>query len=138
MIPPYPAGDLGPRRALTPDEHEQTPVIDGCRVCGCSPSRHFKLRLNIGMLILRKWEGFDGELCRHHALQAAGYYLPRTLLLGWWGVISAWANLYAVPLDAAALVKALFTRRAEGAPKPGSEGLTFNEWLRLQQHRVVG
>lgn len=102
----------------------------GCLLCGRTPARPFRLRLNIGMLLMRQWLSFDGYLCREHGLQATRYYLWRTALLGWWGVNSFFANLLALPLDLFGLFKAWRLSPPVGNVDSALGDITFKQWVR--------
>jgi hypothetical protein len=77
-----------------------------CKVCGRGPAQEFKLRRHVGMLVMQRFIWFKGPLCRDHGRQYAKDYLNKTLVQGWWGIISFFANWYAVFTDLSALSKA--------------------------------
>jgi hypothetical protein len=88
--------------------------VSGCQVCGRNPSGRVTLGRNTGFLVMRQWHEFKGRLCRPHAIRASVTYLWKTLLFGWWGVISFFVNWGAVAIDLASLIRSLFIRRPEG------------------------
>ena len=77
--------------------------MDTCRVCGRTPARTVKLRRHVGMLVLQKFYKVELPLCRDHGREAAKSWLGKTLVQGWWGVISFFVNFYAVFTDVVAL-----------------------------------
>jgi hypothetical protein len=82
------------------------PTALTCRACGRAPAQEFTIRRHVGMIILQKFVKFRGALCRDHAQQLTHEYLQRTLVQGWWGLISVFVNLFVIATDVAALSKA--------------------------------
>jgi hypothetical protein len=74
-----------------------------CVICG-KAGKVVHLSRSVGMIFARKWITFDGPLCREHARSEARRWLGLTLLLGWWGVISFFANFVAIIMDVGTLV----------------------------------
>ena len=70
------------------------------------PTREVTLRRHVGMLILQKFYKVRAHLCRDHGRQEARSWLGKTLILGWWGVISFFVNFVAVGTDVVAYVRA--------------------------------
>jgi hypothetical protein len=83
-----------------------------CRLCGRAPAEVFKIRRHVGMLVMQRFVKFEGPLCRDHALEGSKDFLKKTLVQGWWGVISFFVNFYAVFTDVVAL------QRAKKMPPP--------------------
>lgn len=107
--------------------------VSGCQVCGRNPSGRVILGRNTGFLVMRQWHEFKGRLCRPHAIQASATYLWKTLLFGWWGVISFLVNWGAVAIDLASLVRSLFIRRPEG--EANLMNFSFGRW---EANRRIG
>lgn len=58
------------------------------------------------MLIAMRWFSLDQPFCREHGQEAAKSWLGQTIVMGWWGVISFFANIVAVLFDVTALAQA--------------------------------
>lgn len=58
------------------------------------------------MLVAWKWFSLDQPFCREHGQEAAKSWLGQTVVLGWWGIISFFANIVAVGFDLVALSQA--------------------------------
>ena len=78
----------------------------GCQVCGRGPAQWFTVRRHVGMLLLQKFYKANALLCRDHAIPVVKEYLGKTLVQGWWGVISFFVNFVVVGQDLGQLVKA--------------------------------
>ena len=52
------------------------------------------------MLLLQKLYKANALLCRDHAIPVVKEYLGKTLVQGWWGVISFFVNFVVVGQDA--------------------------------------
>jgi hypothetical protein len=74
-----------------------------CQFCGDTDVKLIHLRRSVGLILARQWYSFDGYLCREHARKEALRWLGLTLVFGWWGVISFFANITAVICDLGAL-----------------------------------
>jgi hypothetical protein len=90
-----------------------------CRACGRSPAQEFTIRRHVGMLIMQKFVKFRGPLCRDHAQQLSKEFLNRTLVQGWWGLISFFVNFFVIATDLAAMSKA--NKMPPPVTVPGSE-----------------
>ena len=80
--------------------------MDRCQVCGRTPAAQLTLRRPVGMLIMQKFFRAKPTLCRDHGRQVAKQWLTKTLVQGWWGIVSFFVNFVAVGTDIAALRKA--------------------------------
>ena len=76
-----------------------------CQVCGRSPAVQVQLRRHVGMLLMQKSYRANPTLCREHGRQIVKQWLTKTLVQGWWGIISFFMNIVAVATDIAALRK---------------------------------
>jgi hypothetical protein len=92
-----PAPDLatGPLRNPGPGE---------CAVCGFSPAIPIRVQQQIGLGFLRWTVEVTGWRCRDCGREAVRLLASRTLITGWWGIISMFLNL-------ASLVEAFTTWR---------------------------
>jgi len=90
--------------------------MDRCQVCGRTPAAQLTLRRHVGMLIMQKFFRAKPTLCRDHGRQVAKQWLTKTLVQGWWGIVSFFVNFVAVGTDIAALRKASKLGEPQGAP----------------------
>jgi len=93
------------------------PVDDGCMVCGRGPAEHVKLRSVVGMVIAFRWSHVEGRFCRDCGTAMSREVLNKTLLTGWWGLISFFTNWYAVFVDTKALWRFRNMPEPIGAPR---------------------
>jgi hypothetical protein len=89
-----------------------------CQVCGAAPAVSSTFRHETGAVLVRFRRRQDGEFCRDCGRAIGRSFQNRTLLTGWWGLISLVTNLYSVAANAAALIKL----RGLGAPQGGDPG----------------
>lgn len=59
-----------------------------CQQCGRSPARTFTIRRHVGLLVLMRTVQVKQALCRECARRELRRYTARTLVQGWWGVLS--------------------------------------------------
>jgi hypothetical protein len=76
-----------------------------CKICGRQPALEVKLRRQVGMIFLARIFTFRGALCKEHGQELANSFLNKTLVQGWWGIVSFFLNIYTVFVDLAALSK---------------------------------
>jgi len=69
------------------------PPADACMVCGHGPVAVVTLRGETGMLLARRRTRIAGPLCRHCGIAMFRTVQNKTLITGWWGVISFFANV---------------------------------------------
>ncbi len=81
----------------------RAPNASECMFCAHSPIAHATLRRNVGMVFMRRHATFTIRACRGCGLQLAREMQNSTLMLGWLGVISFFANIGAVLGNAAAI-----------------------------------
>jgi hypothetical protein len=86
-----------------------------CQVCGRQPAAELKVRRHVGMLVMQRFVTARAWVCRDHGVLLAKTYLRKTLIEGWWGIISFFVNFYAVYTD----VVALSTARKLAPPVAG-------------------
>jgi hypothetical protein len=91
-----------------------------CQVCGRRPAALLKLRRHVGMILLQRFISARAALCRDHGVALAKEFLQKTLVQGWWGLISFFVNFYAVYTDLMALSQARKLGPAVGAPSSAS------------------
>jgi hypothetical protein len=60
-----------------------------CENCGCeAPTRYVSFHQNIGLLVMRLYNGTTGNLCKRCINSTFWKYTAINLTLGWWGIIS--------------------------------------------------
>jgi hypothetical protein len=85
----------------------------GCDVCGCEgPTKQVTLMQNIGVLVVRFPKTLRGALCRYCIEKHFFQYTLVSMLFGWWGVISFFTTLVAIPLNVVTYLSAV------GLPAP--------------------
>lgn len=65
-----------------------------CQKCRREPATEITIRRNQGMLVMHRFYRVRATLCRDCGHQLNGEFTKRTLLEGWWGVISFFYNWY--------------------------------------------
>ena len=78
-----------------------------CDSCGRGPARRLVIRRHVGMLYLQKFVKIEPTLCRECGTRTVMRYTGRTLVQGWWGLISlVIANPFTIVMNLVALVQA--------------------------------
>jgi hypothetical protein len=77
-----------------------------CQICGRAPAQQFKIRRHVGMVLMQRFVRLNAPLCRDHGIELSKEYLKKTLIQGWWGVVSFFVNWIDVAVDLSALSKA--------------------------------
>jgi hypothetical protein len=77
-----------------------------CQVCGRGPAELFTIKRHVGMIIFQKFHKLRAPLCREHALSISKEWLGKTLVQGWWGIISFFVNFFSVFTDLRAISQA--------------------------------
>jgi hypothetical protein len=90
--------------------------VANCQVCGRQPAAEITVRRHVGMIILQRFVRFRGTLCRDHGIVVANDFLRKTLIQGWWGLISFFVNFFAIATDLSALSKAKKLAAPTGGP----------------------
>jgi hypothetical protein len=71
-----------------------------CQVCGHDrPLKQVTLMQNVGLLVVRSPKTLRGLLCRECITKNFWSYTLITLFFGWWGVISFFYTLVALPTN---------------------------------------
>ena len=71
-----------------------------CQLCGIDrPLKQVTLMQNIGLLVVRFPKTLSGLLCRECISSKFWSFTLITLFLGWWGVISFFYTLIALPTN---------------------------------------
>lgn len=72
------------------------PGPDNCWVCGASPAANVRFRQESGRLVSRVRRWMDGPFCRTCGTAVFRELTNRTLITGWWGVISFFVNFVTI------------------------------------------
>ena len=75
----------------------------GCVVCSRLPAVAIPVRRQVGLVFVRQTAHSSAALCREHGMKRARSFLVRTLIQGWWGIISFFVNFIAISTDLAAM-----------------------------------
>lgn len=93
-----------PRAAASGALRNAQPVSGrGCIVCSRLPAIAVPVRREVGLIFVRQTTLSNSVLCRDHGTQRAQLFLARTLIQGWWSVISFFVNFGAIWTDLGAL-----------------------------------
>ena len=80
-------------------------VRANCQLCGAERAlKHVTLSQNIGLLVIRFPKKLTGLLCKECIGKTFWQYTLITLFLGWWGVISFFYTLVAIPSNIATYI----------------------------------
>jgi hypothetical protein len=78
--------------------------VVGCAVCQRVPTLRTPIRRHVGLILVQRFFKLDVPLCREHGLATTKDQLGKTLVQGWWGIISFFVNIFVVVTDVAALL----------------------------------
>ena len=98
-VPPVVATRPSPIHAARPAEPNKA---RGCAVCSRLPADTFPIQRQVGLVFLRKTVRSSEVLCREHGTKRSRAFLARTLVQGWWGIISFFVNFLAIAHDLSA------------------------------------
>ena len=77
-----------------------------CQKCGqLRPVKQVQFRQNIGLLVMRFPKTLSGALCKPCISRVFWEYTLISLFLGWWGVISFFVTLVAIPSNIVTFVQ---------------------------------
>lgn len=91
-----------------------------CKVCGSIPARKLPIRRHEGMIVVQRFHKLEVPLCRTHGVQLTKQHLGKTLLTGWWGLVSFFVNWFVVFRD----IVVLLQYRGLAAPRSVSEAIS--------------
>ena len=81
-------------------------VHTNCQKCGeLRPVKYVTFRQNIGLLVMRIPKTLSGALCKSCIGGVFWQYTLISLFLGWWGVISFFVTLVAIPTNIATFIQ---------------------------------
>jgi hypothetical protein len=112
------AADNGDHRAeaTSPQQSAPSTVAEAptqpCQSCGATPSAEVTLRQESGKLLWRTRRLVEGHFCRDCGISLFRDMQNRTLITGWWGIVSFFANWMTIGRNAIA------ARRLRGLPVP--------------------
>lgn len=69
---------------------------DECEFCGSTPVSNVRLTQLTGLLVTRRIRLIEAGLCRTCGIEIFRSMTSRTLVTGWWGIISFFANALAI------------------------------------------
>lgn len=85
------------RPSSEPKRTAARPPLPGeCLLCGSTPVASLRLIQQVGRLITGERRELNEELCRICGMNMSSEVLNATLLTGWWGLISFFANIHAI------------------------------------------
>ena len=99
-----------------PDLHQPDDGVLACRLCGSAPAAQGRFRRVQGLVVLMRWASVEGPFCRDCGIALFRHMTAKTLLQGWWGLLSVFASVVAV-LDNL-VVRRRFGRLATPARHP--------------------
>ena len=88
----------------------------GCAVCGRIPTRQLPIRRHVGMILFQRFVKVVKPLCREHGMSITKSFLGKTIVQGWWGVISVFVNVFVVIADLSVLSR--YGKLAPPQPRP--------------------
>ena len=62
--------------------------VHACESCGRAPARRLVIRRHVGMIFLQRFVRIEPVLCRECGTRTVLRYAARTLVQGWWGMVS--------------------------------------------------
>ena len=80
-------------------------LVPHCQFCGRSPARELVIRRHVGMLVVQRFYKAQVYACRNCGGAMVKSWTLRTLVQGWWGYISFFANLFTLAMNAVAAIK---------------------------------
>jgi hypothetical protein len=92
-----------------------------CQHCGRSPARTFTVRRHVGLLLLMRRVRIKQTLCRDCAVRELARFTGRTLVEGWWSVLSLLVNPATILLNLGGIVRAC-VMRAPNLSEPFGQG----------------
>ncbi len=98
----YPDGDTAPWDGHQPygaPAARRAPAPDECRTCGSAPAADVRFLGHQGIVVLMRFLHADGPFCRDCGLSMFRRMTSRTLVEGWWGVLSVFITPVVVVMN---------------------------------------
>ena len=76
-----------------------------CQVCGREPATQIVIRRHVGMILMQRFYKVRVTACQEHGKKLVLSWTGQTLVQGWWGVISFFANILTILANLVALFK---------------------------------
>jgi hypothetical protein len=73
-----------------------------CKSCGRAPAVEVTIRRHQGMLIMQRFFRLRAPLCRECGERIVKSWTGKTLMVGWWGIISFFVNWFCLASNAVA------------------------------------
>lgn len=87
--------ELGKWEKKDTEEKRRRSRVGLCEFCWAHrPTKHVKFHQNIGMVVMRKYQSVEGNLCKNCINEIFWDFTLTTLVLGWWGAISFFVTPY--------------------------------------------
>lgn len=99
-----------------PPDLRRPPHRGECQLCGSAPAAELKFRRETGLILVRQRRLVEGTYCRDCGLSLFRETTDKTLMTGWWGFISFFANWITIVSNVAGRVAI----RSLGPPVPNS------------------
>lgn len=81
-----------PTLSTPASESDAHTVAEGCQSCGATPTAEVTLRQETGKVLWRTRRLIEGRFCRDCGISLFREMQNRTLITGWWGLISVFVN----------------------------------------------
>ena len=94
-----------------------------CKACGRAPAVEVTVRRHQGMILLQRFFRLRAPLCRDCGRRIVKSWTGKTLVAGWWGIISFFVNWFCLASNAVAWrrVNALGEPLPVAASEPADE-----------------
>jgi hypothetical protein len=73
-----------------------------CKACGRAPAVEVTIRRHQGLIVMQRFFRLRAALCRDCGQRIVKSYTAKTLVFGWWGVISFFVNWFCLASNAIA------------------------------------
>lgn len=81
------------------------PLEGECDLCGSRPAGRLRLRTLVGRVVFWRTRSLEPDLCANCATSVFREAQSATLVTGWWGLFAVYANVVAVVLNIAAILR---------------------------------
>jgi hypothetical protein len=98
-----------------------------CEACGRSPATKLVIRRHVGMLFMQSFYKLPAVLCRECGTKLLRGWTARTLVQGWWGLISFFVNWFVLVANAFYWVKVLRLEPPRGGISDAGGHVEFSD-----------